>query len=87
MKVLVIDALFMLPDEFDGTEADAIHLLAQHHKEHQTTEDYELVAEFEIPQKKWEDFLAGVKRNRRLHLGIFCGELKHNKWISYEGKK
>lgn len=87
MKVLIIDACFLLPDEFDGTEADAIHLLAEHHQEHQATGDYVIVAKLETPKKQWEDFLACVKKNKRLHMGIFCGEHKNNKWLSYEDKK
>jgi len=87
MKVLYVNGCFLLPDDFNGTEVDAIKLLAERYykaySEQLQKSPEERQLQERIPDKTWKEFLEVVERGYRVHMEIFCGELIDDKWIDF----
>ena len=69
MRVLEVDGFFRLPDDWEGTFADALRLLADYH-EGPGKERRELRPPKTTRDDAWDKFLASTKESFRVYMGI-----------------
>ena len=87
MRILYLRGAFLLPDDFEGTESEALKVFAKHYELFQSgkldIKPIEGEAQ-EIPDKLWEDFLTTLEEGRQMYMEIFCGKLINGKWIRFK---
>lgn len=87
MKILYLNGIIQLPDDFEGTEVDAIKELAERHRKAQSGEsDIEPIEKpgKTIPHDVWEEFLESAKAGRKVCMEMCCGEWLNSRWIYFK---
>lgn len=87
MKILYLNGFIQLPDDFEGTEVDAIKELAERHRKAQSGESKIKPVEGEarhISHDVWEEFLENANAGYKLCMELFCGEYVDGEWVSFK---
>lgn len=78
MKVLSLFGYFKLPDDFDGSLKDAMHLLINYEEEKSPIEEKKL-----DPGELWSRFYENIKKDKKLlmNMSIHEHDKKSNKMV------
>ena len=82
MKVLNINCYVRLPDDFEGSEVDALHWLAEYHRTHRSEAVvHGLFHNCEHRDELWYEFWEIVNSSdKNVHGTLCCDEVQLNKW-------
>ena len=90
LKILQINLLFLLPEDFEGTSVDAMNLLAQYHENtlsgltasDEITHEYDDMSVKDASAKLLMDLLEMHKHFTNIHINgtIACVERVDNTW-------
>lgn len=92
MKVLRIDADFLLPDDFNGTLAEALREFAKYHESEQARDKRKLE---DAPGHKneklekylevrWSEFFSALTEGKRAVIDFSVSYFDGKKWNDYE---